>query len=398
MKTMEKPDQPMSVAELTRRIRLLLEQGFPTVTVLGEISNFKRHSSGHIYFTLKDEAAQLSAVLWRSRAGALHFVPEDGLKVVVTGRITVYEVRGSYQIDVHSIRPLGAGELQIAFEQLKEKLRGEGLFDRERKRPMPILPERIGFVTSPTGSVLHDMRTILARRFPGIQAILRPVRVQGAGAAGEIAEALHDFNSVGGVDLIILARGGGSLEDLWPFNEEIVARAIAGSHIPVVSAVGHETDTTIADFVADLRAPTPSAAIELVVPDRRELLESVANYWYRTGDAVTRLLSQRREQIRHLLASYSFNRPIDLLRQYSQRSDELRRSLTVAMRHGFDITAARHGALQQRFAALDPGSVLKRGYAIVRQGGRIVGRRGNLQRTEGLRIEFADGNVDATMT
>jgi exodeoxyribonuclease VII large subunit len=393
----EQTQEPLSVSDLTRRIRLVLESGFPAVTVMGEISNFKRHSSGHIYFTLKDESAQLSAVLWRSRAGVLKFAPEDGLKVVVTGKITVYEVRGSYQIDVATIRPLGAGELQLAFERLKEKLRAEGLFDTDRKKPMPVFPQRVGFVTSPTGSVLHDMRTIMRRRMPGVEAIIRPVKVQGVGAAAEIAEGVKDLNDYGRVDLIIVARGGGSLEDLWAFNEEIVARAIASSRIPVVSAVGHETDVTIADFVADLRAPTPSAAIELTIPDRRELLDHVADFWYRMKDAVASILSDRREAIRHLLASYSFNRPIDLLRQHSQRADELRRSLAVAVRHGFDITTARNSALLQRLHALDPRLALNRGYAIVRQRDVIIPRRNQLSPGEEVNVEFADGTIDATL-
>jgi exodeoxyribonuclease VII large subunit len=389
--------EPLSVTDLTRQIRLVLESGFSSVTVIGEISNFKRYTSGHLYFTLKDESAQLSAVLWRSRAASVKFAPEDGQKVVVTGRITVYEARGNYQIDVISIRPVGVGELQMAFERLKEKLRAEGLFDQERKKPIPGFPQRIGLVTSPTGAVIHDMMTIMGRRFPGIQAILRPVRVQGPGAAAEIAQGVREFNEYGDVDLIIVGRGGGSLEDLWPFNEEPVARAIAASKIPVVSAVGHETDVTIADFVADLRAPTPSAAIELVVPDRRELLEHVRDFWYRMSEAAGNLLSDRRETIRHLLASYSFNRPIDLLRQHSQRVDELRRSLSVAVRHGFDITTARNSALLQRLHALDPRLALKRGYAIVRQGEKIVPRRDLLDRREDVTVEFSDGSIQATV-
>jgi len=389
--------EPLSVTDLTRQIRLVLESGFSSVTVIGEISNFKRYTSGHLYFTLKDESAQLSAVLWRSRAASVKFAPEDGQKVVVTGRITVYEARGNYQIDVISIRPVGVGELQMAFERLKEKLRAEGLFDQDRKKPIPAFPQRIGLVTSPTGAVIHDMMTIMGRRFPGIQAILRPVRVQGPGAAAEIAQGVREFNEYGDVDLIIVGRGGGSLEDLWPFNEEPVARAIAASKIPVVSAVGHETDVTIADFVADLRAPTPSAAIELVVPDRRELLEHVRDFWYRMSEAAGNLLSDRRETIRHLLASYSFNRPIDLLRQHSQRVDELRRSLSVAVRHGFDITTARNSALLQRLHALDPRLALKRGYAIVRQGEKIVPRRDLLDRREDVTVEFSDGSIQATV-
>jgi len=269
-----------TVTELTRRIKQVLEAGFTSVVVVGEISNLKQHSSGHVYFTLKDENSQLSAVLWRSRVQHVAVMPRDGMKVIVSGRITVYEVRGTYQIDVASISPLGAGELQMAFERLKEKLAAEGLFQRDRKKPLPEYPERIGIVTSRTGAVLHDMVHVFRRRFPALTLVLVPVRVQGAGAAEEIARAVRDLNACGTVDVIIVARGGGSLEDLWAFNEEVVARSIVSSRIPVVSAVGHEVDFTIADFVADLRAPTPSAAAEIVVKDRTAVLEILRDFVY----------------------------------------------------------------------------------------------------------------------
>ncbi len=258
--------QVLSVSDITRQIKNSLELRFPRVWIQGEISNFKRHTSGHLYFTLKDEGAQISATMWRSRAGTLLFGPEDGMKVIARGGITVYPPRGSYQIDVDQLTPLGVGELQIAFERLKQKLVAEGLFDEGRKRPLPELPSRIGIITSETGAALHDIRTVLNRRFPAIEVLLIPVRVQGPGAAEEIASAVKDMNRYGKIDVMIVGRGGGSLEDLWAFNEEIVARAIYASEIPVVSAVGHEIDFTIADFVADLRAPTPSAAAEMVVP------------------------------------------------------------------------------------------------------------------------------------
>ncbi|HXX64370.1 MAG TPA: exodeoxyribonuclease VII large subunit, partial [Bacteroidota bacterium] len=288
--------EPLTVTELTRHIKQVLELGFPQLSVQGEVSNFKRHTSGHVYFTLKDEGAQLSCVLWRSRAATMHFLPGDGLKVVASGRISVYEVRGSYQLDVQSIRPVGVGELQAAFERLKKKLAEEGLFDEARKRALPPFPRRIGIITSATGAVLHDMMNVFRRRFPSLEVILSAVRVQGAGASEEIVQALDAFNEFGPPDVVILARGGGSLEDLWPFNEEPVARAIARSRAPVVSAVGHETDFTIADFVADLRAPTPSAAAELVVPDRRELLENVSDSWYRMHQAVEDILRSQKER------------------------------------------------------------------------------------------------------
>ena len=388
---------PLTVSDLTRKIKQILESGFPSVAVQGEISNFKHHSSGHYYFTLKDEGAQLPCVMWRSRASVLPFIPEDGMKVIAAGRITVYEVRGSYQLDVQSVRPLGAGELQAAFEQLKKKLEAEGLFDAGRKRALPDIPSRIGVVTSPTGAVLQDIKNVFRRRFPGIELILNPVRVQGTGAASEIASAIDDFSRFGGIDLVIVARGGGSLEDLWPFNEEIVARAIARCRVPVVSGVGHETDYTIADFVADLRAPTPSAAAEMVVPDRRELLENVADSWYRIRQAVLGIVSDQKERIHNLLNSYAFNRPVDLLRQHSQHVDELLRALHRVAGHAFALTEGRHGSLEQRLRALDPRLALKRGYAIVRKKGVIVSSVRQVRALDPVDVEFQDGTVRSTI-
>ncbi|MFQ5772424.1 MAG: exodeoxyribonuclease VII large subunit, partial [bacterium] len=260
-----------SVSELTRQIKFLLESSFPEIWVQGEISNFTHHSSGHMYFSLKDENAQISCVMWRSRNQHLFFTPQDGMKVILDARITVYEKRGAYQLDVLQMQPAGVGELQLAFEQLKNRLREEGLFSEEFKKPIPLYPERIGIVTSPTGAAVQDLISVLQRRFPGIEIIINAARVQGEGAATEIARAIDDFNDYGKVDVLIVGRGGGSLEDLWAFNEEVVARAVFRSKIPIISAVGHEVDFTICDFVADLRAPTPSAAAELAVRHRDEL-------------------------------------------------------------------------------------------------------------------------------
>ncbi len=394
---MQNARQPLSVSDLTRKIKQILEAGFPTIAVQGEISNFKHHSSGHLYFTLKDEGAQLPCVMWRSRASVLSLAPQDGMKVIAGGRISVYEVRGSYQLDVQSLRQLGAGELQAAFEKLKERLQAEGLFDSSRKRVLPEFPQRIGIVTSPTGSVLQDMRNVFRRRFPGVELILYPVRVQGAGAAAEIAAALDDFSRFGAIDLVIVARGGGSLEDLWAFNEEVLARAIARCRVPVMSAVGHETDFTIADFVADVRAATPSAAAELAVPDRRELLENVADSWYRIRQAVLDILSDKRERIHNLLNSYAFNRPVDLLREHSQHVDEVLRALHRVADHAFALTEARQMSLDQRLRALDPRLALKRGYAIVRKGGSVVSSASRVRRGDAIDVEFRDGTVRSTI-
>lgn len=245
----------LTVTELTKQIKLSLETSFSRIWVQGEISNFKQHTSGHLYFTLKDEGAQLSAVMWRSRVPYLTFPVEDGMKVIARGSITVYPPRGNYQIDIEQMQPVGLGELQVALERLKQKLAKEGLFDSAHKKPIPEFPECIGIITSETGAALQDIRSVLSRRHPSVGVILIPVHVQGVGAAEEIADAIGRMNRYGNVDVLIVGRGGGSLEDLWAFNEEIVARAIYASKIPIISAVGHEIDFSIADFVADLRVP-----------------------------------------------------------------------------------------------------------------------------------------------
>ena len=388
----------LTVSELTRRIKQTLESGFSLVSLQGEISNLKRHTSGHVYFTLKDESAQISAVLWRSRAAQLSFNPEDGSKVIATGRITVYEPRGNYQIDVLSIRPVGVGELQMAFEYLKRKLAAEGLFDSEHKKPLPTFPERIGIVTSPTGAALHDILNILRRRFPGVEVILRPTKVQGIEAAADIAAAIREFNEFGQVDVLIVGRGGGSLEDLWAFNEERVARAIYQSRIPIISAVGHEVDFSIADFVADLRAPTPSAAAELVVRDRQAVLDTLRNNWYTMHEIVTQMVTDRKARIRHSLKSYSFNRPIDLLHRYTQRVDELDRSMASGLSHRLALMKSNTGALHHRINALDPQLTLKRGYAIVSKDDMIVSSRTSVATDDAITIRFHDGTIRSTVS
>ncbi|MCK5525880.1 MAG: exodeoxyribonuclease VII large subunit, partial [Candidatus Latescibacteria bacterium] len=265
-----------SVSDITRAIKGLLDEGLMPLWVEGEVSNYVHHTSGHRYFTLKDETSQLRCVMWKWQ-GQLRFRPEDGMKVRAYGRISVYERGGQYQLVVSELHPAGVGELQLAFEQLKERLAKEGLFDESRKRSLPRFPQRIGVVTSPTGAAIRDIAHGIGRRFPSAQVVLWPARVQGEGAAAQIAEGIEKLNAYGEVDVLIVGRGGGSLEDLWAFNEEEVARAIYASGIPVVSAVGHEIDFVIADFVADRRAPTPSAAAEMVVRDGAELMRGVTD-------------------------------------------------------------------------------------------------------------------------
>ena len=385
----------LSVTELTKQIKGVLELGFTNIWIQGEISNFKLHTSGHIYFTLKDEGSQISAVMWRSRAAQLIFRPNDGMKVMVRGNITVYEPRGNYQIDCFQLQPIGKGELQQAFEQLKQKLFAEGLFEEENKKPLPEYPQKIGIVTSPTGAAIRDILSVLSRRFPSIEVILVPVKVQGIGAAEEIAEAIADLNRQKLVDVMIIGRGGGSLEDLWAFNEEIVARAVFASTIPIVSAVGHEIDFSISDFVADLRAPTPSAAAELIVKDKNEVVELIRNFCYTMNNSMLNSVESYKHTVTNLTQSYSFNKPHDMLRQRSQQVDELQNRLTRTMLHSFTMIKQQTQFLSSRIKTTNPKSILKRGYAIVRQDKSIISSARKSIPSEPATIEFHDGLVDA---
>jgi len=385
----------LTVSELTRMIKGSLEESFPHVWLQGEISNFKRHTSGHLYFTLKDEGAQISGVMWRSRAENLLFSPEDGMEVQARGAITVYPPRGNYQIDVVRMLPVGIGELQLAFEQLKRKLEAEGLFDPAKKKPIPEFPHAIGVITSPTGAALQDIRSVLERRQPSVEVVVLPVRVQGPGAAEEIAVAIREMNQYGDIDVLIIGRGGGSLEDLWAFNEEVVARAIYQSSIPVISAVGHEIDFSISDFVADLRAPTPSAAAEMAVRDRAEILDILGNYCYSMKQNLTERVKTFRDRVGSLVASYSFNRPKDLLLQYSQRIDEIERSLTSVTARMLERSQGELATLTQTLEALGPRNVLKRGYVIVMKDGKTIMRARGLEEGDKTELRFHDGSRKA---
>ena len=320
------------VSELTSRIAGLLEREFPDVWIEGEVSNYRPAQSGHLYFTLKDAGAQIRCVCFRDQARSLKFKPEDGLQVILRGSIGVYEPRGEYQVYVSYIEPAGVGALQLAFEQLKKKLAAEGLFDEARKKPLPVLPRRIGVVSSPTGAAIRDILRVLKRRFPNVHLLLFPVKVQGEGAAGEIAEAVKYFNRAKAADVLIVARGGGSLEDLWAFNEEVVARAIAASEIPVITGVGHETDFTIADFAADLRAPTPSAAAEIVVKSREEFERHLVESERRLRDRMKYRLLHARQQVQQLATHRGFRQLEVLVRRRRQQVDEYSSSLAVGLR------------------------------------------------------------------
>ncbi len=320
------------VSELTAHIRELLESALPDVWVEGEVSNCHAAQSGHCYFTLKDARAQIRCVCFRDQMRGLKFKPEDGLHITVRGALSVYDTRGEYQIFVTNIEPVGLGALQLAFEQLKKKLHAEGLFDQARKKPLPVLPRCIGVVTSPTGAAIRDILRVLKRRFPNAQVSLYPVKVQGAGAAAEIVLGLQYFNRVQSVDVLIVARGGGSLEDLWAFNEEILARAIVASVIPIITGVGHETDFTIADFVADLRAPTPSAAAEIVVKSREEFERHIGEQGRHLIQQMRYRFSQWRHRVRDLQTHRGFRQLERVLRRRRQQLDEMSNSLAIGLR------------------------------------------------------------------
>jgi exodeoxyribonuclease VII large subunit len=351
------------VSELTSRIAGMLEREFPDIWMEGEVSNFRPAQSGHLYFTLKDAGAQIRCVGFRDQARSWKFRPEDGLQVILRGAIGVYEPRGEYQVYVSYIEPAGLGALQLAFEQRKKKLAAEGLFDEERKKPLPVLPRRIGVISSPTGAAIRDILRVLKRRFPNVRLLLYPAKVQGEGAAAEIVEGVRYFNRAGAADVLIVARGGGSLEDLWAFNEETVARTIAASAIPVITGIGHETDFTIADLVADVRAPTPSAAAEIVVRSRQDFEKHLAESERRLIDRIRYRILDARQQVQQLAAHRGF-RQLDLLvRRRRQQVDEFSSLLAVGLR--LRLATIRQRLTQAR-AALG-GIDLRRRAEVIRR-------------------------------
>lgn len=402
-----------SVTELTKQIRALIEGNLGAVCLEGELSNVRQPPSGHVYFTIKDESAQIRAVIWRSDMRGLPFVPRDGMRIRAYGSLTVYERDGSYQIVVKRMEEGGKGSLQAAFEALKKKLAEEGLFEVDRKRKLPLLPWHIGVVTSPTGAAIRDILNVLRRRFPNLHVVIAPARVQGDGAAREVAAAIDLLNRRGDIDVMIVGRGGGSLEDLWCFNEEIVARAIARSDIPVISAVGHETDFTICDFVADVRAPTPSAAAEIVVGRKDQFLMALKQQSSTMTQLLKHSLLNVRGRFNAAARSYVFREPGNAARVYRQKiarlngqlrhslerqfregqqqSDDLSGRMTQSLKMVFAMRVQQARSLERQLAAYNPLAVLKRGYSItlkadgravrnaweVKAGEKIVTRVGN---------------------
>lgn len=388
--------QSLTVSALTREIKRLLRERFEPLWVEGELSGYKPHSSGHHYFTLKDATAQLSCAMWRMYGKGLRFTPRDGLLVQAFGQLEVYEPQGKYQLIVYELRLSGEGELQRAFEELKRRLEQEGLFDSARKRPLPAYPHRIGLVTSPTGAALRDMQTVAARRWPLTELVLKPVRVQGKGAAEEIAQAIREFSNSGDVDIVVVGRGGGSLEDLWCFNEEVVARAIFESKVPVVSAVGHEIDFTIADFVADLRAPTPSAAMEIILPDGADIRRQLVQLERRLSRMTVDRVSLLKHQLHALTAHWALRQPLQWAQAAAQRVDDLHDRLHEAALAAQSAAADEHARLHDLLTAVSPQRVLQRGFAIVRDSDGVALRSAAHTRPgELLTIELAAGELKA---
>lgn len=392
----------ISVGQLNRYVKSLLEgdPNLAAVYIRGEISNFTHHyKSGHMYLSLKDDTAAVRAVMFKGHASKLAFRPEDGMRVIVRARVSLYENTGSYQIYIEEMQPDGVGALQVAFEQLKKQLAAEGLFDDSRKKTLPQYPSRVGVITSPTGAAVRDILNVLGRRYPLAQVIFCPVLVQGEGAAPSIVDAIRRFNAIGAADVLIVGRGGGSIEDLWAFNEEPVARAVAASDIPIISAVGHETDFTICDFVADLRAPTPSAAAELAVPDRQRLLSTVESIHARLGNGCRTVLATAGSRLDLLKNKRCLSAPQYYTEEQGMRLDYLTKSFVSAARQQLGVADRRLAATASKLDALSPLKVLGRGYAIGYDAdGDVLDSVSRVQVGDTLSLRLADGSVDCQVT
>lgn len=386
----------LSVSQLTGEIKDLLEGQFPSVWVSGEISNFSRPQSGHCYLTLKDDFAQIRAVLWRTAASRVKFDLQDGLEVICRGNLDVYAPRGSYQLVIQHVEPKGVGALELALRKLRERLSAEGLFAPERKRPLPRFPRRIAFVTSPTGAAIRDFLEVLRRRWRGAHVLVVPVRVQGEGAAAEIAAGIELVNRLAEpVDVLVVGRGGGSLEDLWSFNEEVVVRAIHASRIPVVSAVGHEIDITLADLVADVRALTPSEAAERVVPDRDEVLAYLEGQQRRLRTGLLGRLTAAESRLTALATCRVFRRPLEQVQCLAQRLDELAARAQRAVDRRLEVARSVLGTQAGRLESLSPLGVLARGYSLTTRldDGRLVRAARDVAVGDRLRTRLAAGEI-----
>ena len=388
----------ISVSALNRYIKEMMERDdfLLSVAVSGEISNFKRNVSGHLYFSLKDEGATVSAVMFRSAASRLTFIPRDGMKVTLWGRVSLYEKTGQYQVYAEHMVASGEGDLARAYEALKRKLEGEGLFSEQRKKPLPAMPHRIGIVTSPTGAAIRDMLNVTGRRYPLADIVIYPAAVQGAEAPAQLRAGIETFNALGNVDVIIIGRGGGSIEDLWAFNDEALTRAVAASAIPVVSAVGHETDFTLCDFAADRRAPTPSAAAEIVVPDVSELMRGVENTDRRLRRSVSAKLAAKTENVANLERILLLNSPTSKLERSRLRVDNLSARLDGLAMSTLRDAKSELGQISAKLGGMNPLAVLSRGYGAVENSeGRFISSVSSLEVGQNINIVMSDGSVSA---
>lgn len=390
----------MSVSALSAQIKGTLEEGFPSIWVVGEVSNFSRPQSGHCYFTLKDENAQIRAVAWRGTASKMKFDMQDGLELVCRGRIDVYAPRGSYQLVIDEAQPKGVGALELALRKLREKLSAEGLFDPARKRPLPPFPRRIGFVTSPTGAAVRDFLQVLERRWRGVEVLVIPAKVQGEGSAEEIAAGIRIANQLREpLDVLVVGRGGGSLEDLWSFNEEVVVRAIAASDVPVISAVGHEIDVTLADFAADVRALTPTEAAERAVPAADEIMARVDSLGNRVHGAIRRRWSGYAERLNQLANRRPFARPHAPLQDLALRLDDLSQSANRAIRQQRAERISQLGQLAGKLESLSPLAVLSRGYSLTHDDeGKLVRSSEQIKTGDEIVTRLEQGEVKSTVT
>jgi exodeoxyribonuclease VII large subunit len=389
----EVKEQIFSVSEITKSVKFVLESSFEKISVEGEISNFKAHGSGHWYFNLKDEGAVINCTMWKGINNYVFFTPEDGIKVIVSGRITVFPPRGTYQLDIRSMKPAGIGELQLAFEKLKNKLQSEGLFDLEYKKSIPQFPKKIGLVTASDGAAIKDMISVAERRYPLVELVVVPTKVQGAGAAQDIVNSIKTLNSQKDIDVIIIARGGGSIEDLWAFNEEMVAYAIYNSKIPIISGVGHEIDFTIADFVSDLRAPTPSVAMELATPNKDELEEFIKNSATVIYDSVDSKIKEDKIFVKDIISSYPFKYPFEVIRKNSQILNQF--SLILSKEIDKFITNKRYklNLLNKSIEANDLDRTLKKGFTLLKQNSKFVTRKEYFNQQIPAVIKFYDGEL-----
>lgn len=386
----------LSVSSLTKIIKEVLEENFQSFSIEGEISNFKAHYSGHWYFTLKDADAQISCTMWKGFNNYVFFKPEDGMKVIINGRLTVYPPRGTYQIDVKSMKPSGEGELQAAFERLKRKLLAEGLFDEQYKKAIPSSPSKIGVVTSIDGAAFQDLISVAKRRYPLVEIVIAPAKVQGGDAAESIVSSIKLLNQQKDIDIIIVGRGGGSIEDLWAFNEEEVARAIFASKIPVISAVGHEVDFTIADFVADLRAATPTAAMELSTPNAFELIEGLQSFIYDYYDLIEDKIHYAKNAVRGIVNSYGLRMPMDNLRRRSQNIDGLIYKIENQFHNNYNELKSRLKLAESKIQSNSVEKTLKKGFVLVKQQNKFVQSSEKFVGNMPFKLRFHDKEIEVT--